>query len=95
MSYRQKNHVSTGISSPRIRNSQLQIRVQAVDVRNVFPKFAANHLLSNLDILVFLAVVDGEAQADKVGQDGSGSLLGADRGRVDGGREGAREWKTK
>ena len=68
----------------------MQIRVQAVDVRNIFPKLAADHLLSNLDLLVFLAVVDGEAQADEVGQDGSGSLLGSDRGRVDGRGEGAR-----
>lgn len=63
-------------------------------VRNIFPELSADHLLGNEDILVLFAIVNGEAQADEVGQDGSGSLLGADRRRVEGRRKSAREGQT-
>lgn len=39
-----------------------------------------NHLLSNGQINIILAVVDLELEADKVGQDGGGPGLGADGG---------------
>lgn len=67
---------------------------RAMYVRNIFPELSTNHLLCDENILVLLAVVNGEAQADKVRQDGSGSLLGADRRRVEGRRESAREGKS-
>lgn len=55
-----------------------------VHIRNVFPKFPSNHLLSNLNLLVRLAVVHSEAQTDKVRQDGCGALLRPDWRRVGG-----------
>ena len=64
------------------------------DIRNVFTEFAANHLLGDLDIHVGLAVVDSEAQADEVGQDGSCALLRTDRRSVWRRGKGARERKT-
>lgn len=40
----------------------------------------ADHILGDSDIVVDLAVVDLENQADKVGQDGGTACLGLDRG---------------
>lgn len=64
------------------------------DIRNVFAEFAADHLLGDLDFHVGLAVVDSEAQADEVGQDGSCALLRADRRSVWRRGKGTRERKT-
>lgn len=61
-------------------------------IRRIFTQFPPYHLLSDEDILVVLAVVDGELQAHEVGQDGGGAFLGADwrraRGRGEFGGEG-------
>ena len=65
-----------------------------VHIRNVFPKFPTNHLLSNLDLLVCLAVVDGEAQTDKVGENGCRALLRPDWRRVGGRGECSWEGET-
>lgn len=70
------------------------MRMPAVYVRDIFAELSADHLLGDQDILVLLAIVNSEAQADKVGQDGSSSLLGADRRRVERRRESAREGKA-
>jgi hypothetical protein len=40
----------------------------------------ADHVLGDVDLFVDLAVVDQEAQADKVGQDGGGARLSLDDG---------------
>ena len=42
----------------------------------------ADHLLGDDEIVVDLAVVDLELEADKVGQDGGGPGLRADRGNL-------------
>ena len=42
----------------------------------------ADHVLGNGHVVVDLAVVDLEREADEVGKDGGGACLGADRGRV-------------
>lgn len=65
-----------------------------VHIRNIFSKFPTNHLLGNLDLLVCLAVVDSEAQTDKVGQNGCGALLRPDWRRVGGRGECPREGET-
>lgn len=51
-----------------------------VDVRRKFSQLVPNHVLCYCDIIVLLAVVDLELQADKVGQDGGGACLRLDRG---------------
>lgn len=64
------------------------------NLRNIFPKLPTNHLLSNLDLLICLPIVNSEAQAHEIGQDGRRTLLGADRGRVWWWGESARKTKT-
>ncbi|KAL2821687.1 hypothetical protein BJX63DRAFT_223988 [Aspergillus granulosus] len=49
-------------------------------IRNVLPQLISNHLLSDQNILVRLAIVHGEPQADEVREDCSGALLRPDRG---------------
>lgn len=50
-----------------------------VNVRDIFSKLATDHLFGDLDFLVCLAIVNSEADADEVGQNGCAALLSADR----------------
>lgn len=72
-----------------------QNRSTRPDIRNEFTQLPPNHLLSDLDLLVRLPVVHGKAQAHKVGQDGSGALLGANWGCIRGRGDLAWERETK
>lgn len=45
---------------------------------NKLAQFPAYHLLRNVYFLVYLAIVYGEAESDKAGQNRSGSRLGFD-----------------
>lgn len=63
-------------------------------IRNVFTQFPTNHLLSYLDLLVRLPIVNGEAQTHEVRQDGCRSLLGANRRTVRRRRELTWKWQS-
>lgn len=51
-----------------------------VNVRREFSQFVSDHILGYRDIIVLLAVVDLELQANKIRQDGSRARLCLDRG---------------
>lgn len=49
------------------------------DVRRELAELVADHLLGDLEVVVFLAVVHLEPEADETRQDGGGAGLRADR----------------
>lgn len=53
---------------------------EALAGSNVFSKLVSHHLLRYCNVNVGLSIVDSEAQADEVGEDGCCAFCGADWG---------------
>lgn len=65
---RSNHHISTIPSNEENCLSQsTENRSNGENIRNIFTQLPPNHLLSNLNLLVRLPVVDGKAQAHEVG----------------------------
>lgn len=67
---------------PAVRQCLPEVSAVRGCVRRELPELVSDHLLGDGEVVVDLAVVDLEPQADKVGKDGGGAGLSLDRRRL-------------